>query len=282
MGRLVGASLLQWFLAVLALGLCFVPLLFLPDWLVILLLIPWLWLTLSSFLGEESMWGRELLIRPLTKWDLPDWEAFQADLAAAAESLGLKRLPVLAVLHEDQPGVLSVATPRGLLILNRGLLQRFPQDEITAIVAHELAHLTARDGWPAMMGGSFLHMLGRLSAFFRRAAAERTRQEFTFVLELIALVIELFLATVGKVAMLLLAKRSPAAEHRADLFGAQLTSADSMIRALERLEPIQAMGVQVPQWSVTWIHQRFDASHPPTPARVRFLQESVRRGELHG
>lgn len=280
--RLAGASILRWGMAGAYLALCFLPLLFLPNVIVILLLIPWLWITLRSFLGAEGYWGQVELIRPLTRWDLPDWERFQADIAEAAAQVGLRRPPVWAVLHQDEPNAMAITTPRGLVILHRGLLQRFSQEEITAIIGHELCHLASRDSWPALLGGSFLHVLAIISQWARTSAYEFHGTLGSLPFHLFSIVIDLFLVTIGKLAEIMLAQRSRAAEHHADLMGAKLTSAGAMISALERLEQTASRWYQAPRWSATWINQRLNASHPPLEARIRFLQERVERGELHG
>lgn len=280
--RLAGASLLRWGMAGAYLALCFLPLLFLPNVIVIPLLIPWLWITIRSFLGAESYWGQVETIRPLTRWDVSDWERFQADLAEAAAQVGLRHPPVLAVLHQDEPNAMAITTPRGLVVLHRGLLQRFPQEEVTAIIGHELCHLASRDSWPAILGGSFLHLLAMISFQARVAANAAAQTIVALPLHLISIVIDLFLGTVGKLAEIMLAQRSRADEHQADLIGAKVTSARAMISALERLEQTASRWYEAPRWSVTWINQRLHASHPPLAARVRFLQERVERGELHG
>lgn len=282
MNRLAGASILRWGMAGAYLALCFLPLLFLPNEIVILLVIPWLWITLRSFLGAESYWGRVELIRPLTRWDLPDWERFQADMETVTAELGLKRQPVWAVLHEDEPNAMAVTTPRGLVVLHRGLLQRFSQEEITAIIGHELSHLASRDSWPAMLGGSFLHLLSLISYQARLIANEFRGSLGALPMHLFSVIIDLFLAVVGKLGEIILAQRSRAEEHVADLMGAKATSARAMISALHRLEKTASRWYEAPRWSVTWINQRLHASHPPLEARVRFLQECVERGELHG
>lgn len=276
------SSFLRWLMASLYLGLCFLPLLVLPDWLNLILVTFWLGMTLWSYLSMESEWGRTAPIRPLSHWDLPDWDRFQADMEEAVRQVGLKRAPLWAVLQDDDPNAMAVGTPRGMVIISRGLLNRFPQDEITAIIGHELSHLAAHDSLPAMLGGSFLHLLGLLSAYCREAARQLGQTITALPFQLFGLVIDLFLSVVGKLAEIPLAQRSQSAEHRADWTGAQITSAGTMIRALERLGQTGAHWHEAPRWSGAWIAQKLHASHPPLARRVRFLQEAVERRELVG
>jgi Zn-dependent protease with chaperone function len=281
MNSLTGSSLLRWGLGAVYLGLCFLPLLLLPDWVSMVLLPPWLGIALWSYLTQESYWGRVKPIRPLSRWDLPDWERFQGDVAAAVERSGLRREPLWAVLPEDEPNAMAVGTPRGMVILSRGLLQRFPQEEITAIIGHELSHLASRDSLPAFMGGSFLHLLALISYQSRVGARQVGRNLAALPFQLVSLVIDLFLVTVGRLAEIMFAQRSRAVEHRADLVGAQLTSAGAMISALERLGQVGSHWYEAPRWSGAWVAQKLHASHPPLPIRIRFLQEAVERGEVH-
>jgi beta-lactamase regulating signal transducer with metallopeptidase domain len=74
----------------------------------------------------------------------PELVARAAEIGAA---LGVRRAPALYLLPARVPPMLWPASPRPKLLLPRDLLPELGDDELDALLAHELAHVLRRDHW---------------------------------------------------------------------------------------------------------------------------------------
>ncbi len=201
-------------------------------------------------------------------------------LNETAAALGLSRPPIWAVLESDEVNAMAIGGIRGVVVFHSAMLKQFPPAELLAVAGHELSHIRSRDSLPALVGGSWMSVVGRLSGFLSRAG-ERSTHWVIAIVSLLGLLLEICLVVVGWVAEAVLSKRSRLAEHVADMTGARVTSAGTMIAALSRLEAIKpARESGEPRWSPLWIAQRLHASHPPREARIAYLQRAAERGEV--
>lgn len=278
----------RWLLAVCYLGLCSVLLFLLPTWLRIPVLAAWGGYVVWTLLTMERDYGRAKDLRPLTRWDVPGDPAFRERLRTACQELGLSREPIWAVVDDDQVNAMALWGPRGYVVFTTGLLRQLGPDELLAVAGHELRHLRTRDSLPALLGTSWLTLLGWLSGILRGTATALAQSNtmasiLTPFLHLLVLVLDVALYVVGWVASAVLASRSRHDEHMADLAGARLTSVGSMIAALERLEEsaMKPPHGELAKWSREWVVERLHASHPPLTARVAFLNAAAERGEIH-
>ncbi|HYG59418.1 MAG TPA: M48 family metalloprotease, partial [Symbiobacteriaceae bacterium] len=107
---------------------------------------------------------------------------------------------------------------RGMVVFTAGLLRHMKPDELLAVAGHELRHLRTRDSLPALLGGSWLMVLGELSFWLRgvgRSLAEGGSFVgiFAVVFQLCALVLDAALWLAGWAASAVLATRSRYNEH---------------------------------------------------------------------
>jgi beta-lactamase regulating signal transducer with metallopeptidase domain len=90
---------------------------------------------------------RIVRFRRVLRHAIPATPPLQAEVAAIADEIGLRRAPDVLIV----PGQVSplVCTPlcRAVLVLPRDLLARFSAEQRAAVIAHELAHLRRRDHW---------------------------------------------------------------------------------------------------------------------------------------
>lgn len=270
----------KWVLAAIYLGLSFLLILLFPTWLRLPLLAAGVLSFAWNYWSNETAVGRSMNLRPLTRWDVPGDPAFLDRLEEAARAAGLRRSPVWAVAEDEWLNAYAVGGRQGVVALTTALLKQLPPDELLAVVGHELQHLAARDGLPAMIGGGWMALIGSLSGLLRRTGCEGAVLASALA-GLAALFLDLCLSVVGWVAEGFLAKRSRLEEHLADLAGARLTSASTMSTALARLEERHpSRGAGLPRWSAAWIARRLHASHPPTSDRIHFLRSAAERGEV--
>ncbi len=89
----------------------------------------------------------------------PELEAGLAEVAAAGAHRHSPRPPVLHFVEAPGPALFCVGVRRPRLVVSRGALALLDAEELRAALAHELAHLRARDpalSWVAMAARSLL------------------------------------------------------------------------------------------------------------------------------
>lgn len=96
-----------------------------------------------------------------------------AHLAAAA---GLKSTPEVLILPPGVSGAFAVGARRGRVLVSRDLIEALDDDELAAVIAHEIAHLASRDV-PVVFAAGFLRDFAAWNPLahlaFRRLLADR-------------------------------------------------------------------------------------------------------------
>lgn len=273
----------KWVLAVVYFGLLFSVILLFPS-----ILRPWV-LGLYVVVAFLQWWkshtetARHLELRPLTSWDVPDLPRFRQDLARAVEAAGVGRVPYFAVYNQRVPNAMAIGGRRGIVVFTTGALKHLTQDELLAVAGHELRHLATNDMLPGLLGGAWLRLLWQISWFLIKVGESRVGV-VSAVAAVSGFVLDLALRIISWGASISMAQRSRYQENQADLLAARLTSAATLVSALEKLERVAAELGYVEEkhapWSSEWIAQRLHASHPSLGARQRFLADATERGDL--
>lgn len=105
-------------------------------------------LAVSSFMLLRRVCGALVLRRLISRCTTPDSERdahvlFVIDHLASA--VGLRPAPDLLILPSGVSGAFAVGFRRGRVLLSRDLVEKLDDDELAAVLAHEIAHLKARD-----------------------------------------------------------------------------------------------------------------------------------------
>ena len=208
---------------------------------------------LAVFLYAERTVLTALRARPVSEVEFPDLYWMVRDLATAA------RLPVprLYVVPAPQPNVLALGrTARSVaLCCTEGLLRSLSTDELRAVLAHELGHVTRRDIMASSWSAGFAALL---SAAGLRSAA----------------------------ALVLWCTVPSSREYGADTSGALLTGDPmALARALSKIDfwaasqPLAPQGALAASGHLMIAHPFPDAgygrlflTHPPVSERVRRLE----------
>jgi heat shock protein HtpX len=102
----------------------------------------------AAFLAVQLLLGPALSLalfgaHPASAGDEPQLHALVERLC----QLGDLRKPRIAIAELDAPAAFTVGHggASATLCLSRGLLEQLPQDELTGVLAHELAHVASRD-----------------------------------------------------------------------------------------------------------------------------------------
>lgn len=223
--------------------------------------------------------------------------AYQAQPISEAEAPGLyamvKRLcdraelPMPALYAIPSPGANAFATGRdpnhAAVAVTQGIIQILPEDELEAVIAHELSHVRNRDtltqAVAATVAGaiSWLAQLMQYSLMFGGMGGNRDRQNGGNPL---GALLAIFLAPLAASVIQLAISRTR--EFEADAGSARLTgNPRALARALQRLEasarqlPLNANPAFEPLLIVNAIPKQFLSSlfstHPSTEARIANL-----------
>ncbi|MEA2505713.1 MAG: heat shock protein HtpX [Actinomycetota bacterium] len=104
-------------------------------------------LSISSFMLLRRLVG-SMLVRRLIAGCVPltgDSAGAEAMVRRLTQQSGLKAAPQILLLPSGVSGAFAVGSRKPRILISRDLLDHFDQDELEAILAHEIAHLEARD-----------------------------------------------------------------------------------------------------------------------------------------
>jgi STE24 endopeptidase len=163
------------------------------------------------------------------------------------------------------------------IVLGDTLLAGFADDEVEAVVAHELGHQVHGDIWRligfgAGAGFGMAWLLSRVAPLAVRRTRERTGvSEVGDVASLPLLA--LLMTAMGFVVMPVQAAFSRAMERRADRFAVELTrNGEAYARAMEGLAAQNLADPDPPRPVVVMLY-----SHPPIIERIRAARDAGRR-----
>jgi len=149
--------------------------------------------------------------------------------------------------------------PTKRVVLFDTLLDRYSDDEIRLVVAHELAHVHHRDLWRGLAYAAIVAPATALAV--QRVSWELSSERGTpATLPAVALAAMLITGPIGMIGNRL----SRAMERRADHFALQLAGAPDAFVSFERTIALQNVAdIDPPRWV-----SRLLATHPPTAERI--------------
>jgi heat shock protein HtpX len=235
-------------------------------------------LLLSRWMAKRST-GAQVISQPRTNREV--W--LMNTVERQARQAGIP-MPEVAIYHAPEPNAFATGASRAssLVAVSTGLLQSMTDDEIEAVLAHEVSHIANGD----MVTLTLIQgVVNTFVIFFARVIAglinNATRSNSssgqglgTFAYFGIVMVLELVF---GIVASMIVFWFSRQREFRADAGAAKLAGSDKMIAALRRLQGAQesnlegsmmAFGIQSKR-----AFSRLFMSHPPLAERIAALQQ---------
>ena len=234
-------------------------------------------LAMSKWLAKRSM-GIHLVVQPANTREA--WLLDTVRRLATNAGIGMPEVGIF-----DSPDVNAFATgarrDAALVAVSSGLLARMSEQEAEAVLGHEITHVANGDmvTLTLVQGvvNTFVIFLSRIIGGFIDGAISGNRDQrrssgpFYFI---IVIVLQLVL---GVLASMIVAWFSRMREFRADAGGAQLSSRQAMISALERLQQGQgtALPEQLTAFGITGGKlSRLFASHPPLDVRIAALRDA--------
>ena len=234
-------------------------------------------LAMSKWLARRSM-GIHLVVQPANTREA--WLLDTVRRLATNAGIGMPEVGIF-----DSPDMNAFATgarrDAALVAVSSGLLARMSEQEAEAVLGHEITHVANGDmvTLTLVQGvvNTFVIFLSRIIGGFIDGAISGNRDQrrssgpFYFI---IVMVLQLVL---GVLASMIVAWFSRMREFRADAGGAQLSSRQAMISALERLQQGQgtALPEQLTAFGITGGKlSRLFASHPPLEVRIAALRDA--------
>ena len=164
-------------------------------------------------------------------------EAWLLNTVASLASQWNIAMPEVAIYDSPEPNAFATGATRNssLVAVSTGLLHSMSQDEVEAVLAHEMAHIGNGD----MVTMTLLQGVVNTFVFFwaNRIADVVARKENGEVSHGIYYMVSMILQTVfGFLASLIVMWFSRQREYRADAGAARLVGAPKMIAALQRLK----------------------------------------------
>ncbi len=232
-------------------------------------------LALSKWMAKRAM-GVQVITQPSNSAE--EW--LFATVRRHAEQAGIG-MPEVGIFESPQPNAFATGASRNkaLVAVSTGLLRNMRENEVDAVIGHEISHvangdmvtLTLIQGVLNTFVIFFSRIIGNLvdKALFRN---NEGRGPAYFVSVIVA---ELVLGVLATMIVMWFSRRR---EFRADEGGARLSGSSNMIAALERLKGAQdePLPSQFRAFGIKGDSRggfvRFFLSHPPLEERIAALR----------
>ena len=233
-------------------------------------------LFISKWMAKRSM-GVQVIEQPrsgVERW-LVDTVAFQAKRAGIG-------MPEVGIFDSPSPNAFATGWNKNdaLVAVSSGLLQQMNRDEVEAVLAHEVSHVSNGDmvTLTLIQGvvNTFVIFLSRIIGHTVDRVVFKTERGYGPAFFIVSMIAEFVL---GILAMTIVMWFSRWREFRADRGGAELAGRQKMIAALRRLQQAhdpQQMPDEMAAFAISAGKvQKLFASHPPLEARIAALEAAA-------
>ncbi len=193
-------------------------------------------------------------------------------------------MPEVGIFPAQQSNAFATGWNRNdsLVAVSEGMLSRFSQDEIRAVLAHEIGHVANGDmvTLTLIQGvvNTFVIFFSRVIGHVVDRVVFKTERGYGPGFYIVSIVAQILL---GFLATAIVMWFSRFREYRADAAGAQLANRQSMISALQRLQAESQVPDQMPESLTAFginmgLRSGFKSlfhSHPPLEDRIAALRE---------
>jgi heat shock protein HtpX len=231
-------------------------------------------LALSKWIAKRST-GARVITQPSNAAE--SWLLATVERQARQAGIGV---PEVAIY--DSPDMNAFATgmrrDHALVAVSTGLLRGMKQEEVEAVLAHEVSHVANGDMVTlALVQGvlnTFVIFLSRIVGHIVDRVLLRNEQGYGIGYFVSVIAAQILLGILASIIVMWFSRQR---EFRADAGSAKLNGRDPMIRALERLgqsqpaqlpEALEAFGIRGGKKGMA----RLFLSHPPLPERIAALR----------
>lgn len=229
-------------------------------------------LMLSKSMARRSV-GAQVITEPSSateRW-LLDTVAKQAEAAGIG-------MPEVAVFNSPSPNAFATGANRNaaLVAVSTGLLQHMNEDEVEAVLGHEIAHVANGDMVTLALVQGVMNTFVMVFAHVLAAAIDRDNRGGRGIGYYVGYFVAQ--AVLGFLASLVVMWFSRFREYRADAGGARYAGRGKMIAALERLQQVsnpKALPESMAAFGISGGLGSLLSTHPPLEARIRRLREAA-------
>jgi len=237
-------------------------------------------LAMSKFMAKRSM-GVKVIEQPSNSRER--WLLETIGRQARQAGIGM---PEVGIFDSPQANAFATGMKRNnaLVAVSTGLLQQMTQDEVEAVLGHEISHVANGDmitmGLIQGVLNTFVIFISRVIGTFVDRVIFKNERGFGIGYFVVSIIAELIL---GVFAAMIAAWFSRRREFRADQGGATLAGKEKMIAALQRLQQSQQETTAMPDELATFgisggLKHGIAAAlmtHPPLEKRILALKAIV-------
>lgn len=223
-----------------------------------------------------KMTGAQIIENPRSSQEM--WLINTVKRQAQAAGIGM---PDVAVYNAPEPNAFATGSNKNkaLVAVSTGLLAHMTQDEVEAVLGHEIGHVANGDmiTLTLVQGvvNTFVMFFARIIGhFIDRAVLKNNGSGYGIGYFATVIVLQIVF---GILASAIVAWFSRQREFRADLAGAHLAGRRKMISALERLKSAHGQSTLPEQMTAFGISggviSKMFSTHPPLEVRIAALQK---------
>jgi heat shock protein HtpX len=235
-------------------------------------------LAISKWMAKKTM-GVKVIEQPGNPTE--QWLVDTVRRQAKQAGIGM---PEVGIFDSPDPNAFATGMSKNnaLVAVSTGLMQNMGQDEVEAVLGHEVSHVANGDMVTlALIQGvvnTFVIFLARVIGHFVDRVVFKNEEGHGPAFWIATIVAEIVLAILASIIVMWFSRQR---EFRADTGGASLSSRDKMISALERLRAAQGQPSQMPDQmqafgirggGVTQGLKRLFMTHPPLEERIMALK----------
>jgi heat shock protein HtpX len=233
-------------------------------------------LAMSKFLAKRSM-GVKIIAQPANSTE--QWLVSTVKRQAEQAGIGM---PEVGIFDTPEPNAFATGMSRNnaLVAVSAGLLQNMNSDEVEAVLAHEITHVS--NGDMVTMGliqgviNTFVIFLSRVIGHVVDRVVFKTERGYGPAYYVTSIVAQIFLSILASMIVMWFSRRR---EFRADAGGASLAGRDKMVAALQALQrghephdlPGEFAAFGISGGLGSGIKKLF-MSHPPLQERIAALR----------
>lgn len=249
------------------------------------------YLVFALVLGFGGAFISLAISKPMAKWSTrakviecpsgPTEQWLMNAVARQARTAGIK-MPEVAIYPAAEPNAFATGATKStsLVAVSQGLLNSMTQDEVEAVLAHEVSHIANGDmvTMTLLQGtlNTFVFLAARAVGLFVDRVIFRSDTGLGYLVGAIGAQL-----VFGLLASMVAMKFSRHREFRADAGAAELESPEKMIAALRKLggraeEAEASLPKTIQAFGISGTFTGLLSSHPPIQARIEAL-EKIRR-----
>ncbi|HUR41700.1 MAG TPA: protease HtpX [Verrucomicrobiae bacterium] len=203
-----------------------------------------------------------------------------ATVRRQAEAAGIG-MPEVGIFEAPEPNAFATGANKNnaLVAVSTGLLQTMRQEEVEAVLGHEISHVTNGDmvTLTLIQGvvNTFVIFAARVIGYLIDKVVLKNDRGTGAGYYMTVMVLDILF---GVLAMLIVAWFSRQREFRADAGGARLAGKPKMVAALQRLAGAygeSTLPKQVTAFGINGGFKSLFATHPPIEQRIARLQQSA-------